>query len=162
MKRILTTLPLLAILGLFAGCATTPGGGTVIDPVRAKQIATGLKTVVSGSVVYAYSKDTNAVRWVQVAESAVETFALGSDLSAAALQAELQAIPVPELHTPEALLIETTILAAYQVYGQEFVVGGLDQNQGLKLLIQAVVDGMKAGLAGIQTANAAGLIPAKK
>ena len=152
-KNRLIVLALAAILGAasftFIGCTTTGTGTTVLDPAAATKIAPVLRVTVAGAVVYAYSKDTNYVTYIAVVQVALQQFVLSTNMSPAALQAVIYALPVKELKTPEAQLIIAPLLSAYAAFGQQYVQAGLSAQAGWKLLAQALVDGVADGLQGV-------------
>ncbi len=150
MKKILVSLIIAAALLLPTGCTTTSSGKKVLDPVKIAQLAPALETTVAGAVVYAYSKDKNSVLYIDVVKTALQEFLLSTDLNPSALQAKIYALPVKELKKPEAQLIITPILAAYKAFGEQYVRAGLAEQEGWKLLLQAMVNGVNAGLDGVR------------
>lgn len=142
-------LTALLALSCVIGCTTTPTGGTGPDPVKVSQLAPALQASVAGAVVYAYTKDPNAVKYINVVQTALNEFVLSDDLSASTLQAKIYGLPVKELKTPEAQLIITPILAAYKAYGEQYLRASLTDQAGWRMLIKAIVDGIGDGLAGV-------------
>jgi len=144
----------LLLVALFAlcvltGCVTTPSGKHVMDAEKISKLAPALQATVSGAVIYAYTKDTNAVVYVALVRTVVQEFALSSDLSAANLRARINALPVKQLKTAEAQLVITPIISAYKAYGEQYVQAGIAENEGLKILLRAVSEGIADGEAGI-------------
>lgn len=131
------------------GCTTTSSGTSVLDASKVAQLAPALQATVAGAVVYAYTKDTNAVSYIALIQTALNEFILSDDLSASKLQAKLYGLPVKELKTPEAQLIITPIIAAYKAFGEQYVKAGLAGQDGWKALVKALVDGVTDGMAGI-------------
>jgi hypothetical protein len=150
-------LPLALLLAVpvgLTGCKSVPtGNGTntvsVLDPTIATNLAPILRSTVAGAVVYAYTKDTNSVKYIGLIQATLQQFILSTNLSPAALQVAIYKLDVPQLRTPEAALIITPILAAYAAFGQQYVQAGLAQQVGWKLLVQALVDGINDGLQGV-------------
>lgn len=108
---------------------------------------------MAGAVVYAYSKDKNSVKYIAVVKTALQEFLISTNLSPSALQAKIYALPVKELKTAEAQLIITPILAAYKAYGEQYVQAGISENEGLKVLVTALVNGVDSGLQGVAQIN---------
>jgi hypothetical protein len=148
-KYIITALLAVALFG-FNGCTTTPTGHQALDPQKVAQLVPALQTTMAGTVVYAYSKDKNSVKYIDVVKTALQEFILSSDLSPSALQAKIYGLPIKELKTPEAQLIITPMLAAYKAFGEQYVKATLTEQAGWKLLVQALVDGVNAGLDGVR------------
>lgn len=148
----ITTLVLAAVLSLslITGCTTTSTGTKVLDPVKAAQLAPALQTSIAGAVVYAYSKDKNSVKYIEVVQTAINEFVVKGDLSPSILQAKIYGLPVKELKTPEAQLIITPLLAAYKAFGEQYVKAGLAEQEGWKILANALVNGINDGLAGVK------------
>jgi len=148
----ITSLLLAAVLSLslITGCTTTSTGKKVIDPVKVSQLAPALQTTIAGAVVYAYTKDKNSVKYIEVVQTAINEFVLSGDLNPSKLQAKIYSLPVKELKTPEAQLIITPLLAAYKAFGEQYVVAGLAEQEGWKLLAKALVNGINDGLAGVK------------
>ena len=137
-------------LSLITGCTTTSTGTKVLDPVKAAQLAPALQTSIAGAVVYAYTKDTNSVKYIEVVQTAINEFVVKGDLSPSILQAKIYGLPVKELKTPEAQLIITPLLAAYKAFGEQYVKAGLAEQEGWKILATALVNGINDGLAGVR------------
>lgn len=76
---------------------------------------------------------------------ALKQFVVAEDLQPAALQAAITALPVKELKTPEAQLVMGPILASYKVFAEQRIKEGLKDNDGLRVLVQAMIDGIDAG-----------------
>ena len=152
MKKQFIGITLIALAALIApiGCTTTPTGTTVLDPQKVAALAPALETSVAGAVVYAYSKDKNSVLYLDVVKTALQEFMLSTNLSPSALQAKIYALPVKELKTPEAQMIIAPLLAAYKAFGEQYVKAGLAGQEGWKVLAQALVDGLNAGLDGVR------------
>lgn len=143
------TAVLLALTVTFTGCTTTSTGQKVIDPLKAEKIAPALRTAVAGAVVYAYTKDKNSIKYIDVVKTALQEFILSDDLSPSKLQAKIYSLPVKELKSPEAQLIITPLLAAYKAFGEDYVKAGLALQEGWKLLTKALTDGIDDGLQGV-------------
>ena len=151
MKILVSLILSLALLApVFTGCTTTSTGKTVLDPVKVTQLAPALQTTVAGVVIYAYSRDKNSVLYLDVLKTALQEFMLSTNMSPSALQAKIYSLPVKEFKTPEAQLIITPILAAYKAFGEQYVVSGLSEQEGWKILAKALVDGLTAGLDGVR------------
>jgi len=144
---------MLAAAVTLVGCTTTSSGKRVIDPAKISQLAPALETSVAGAVVYAYSKDKNSVKYIAVVKTALQEFLVSTNLSPSALQATIYNLPVKELKTAEAQLIITPILAAYKAYGEQYVQSGIAENEGLKVLVRALVNGVDSGLQGVAQIN---------
>lgn len=146
------SLVLAAVLSLsfITGCTTTSTGTKVLDPVKAAQLAPALQTSIAGAVVYAYTKNTNSVKYIEVVQTAINEFVVKGDLNPSVLQAKIYGLPVKELKTPEAQLIITPLLAAYKAFGEQYVKAGLAEQEGWKLLANALVNGISDGLAGVK------------
>lgn len=150
MKHSILHVLVAALVLLFSsGCVTSNTGQSVMDAEKVAKLAPALQASVSGAVIYAYTKDTNAVAYVSLLRTAIQEFALSSDLSAAKLRAKINALPVPQLRTPEAQLVITPIISAYKAYGEQYVRSGIAENAGLKMLLKAVSDGIADGEEGI-------------
>lgn len=167
MKKLLISAALAAAILIPAvmftsGCTTTGTGQKILDTNQVAKIAPALETAVAGAVIYAYSRDSNSVKYLDVVQSALQEFMLSSDLSPSALQAKIYALPVKELKTPEAQLIITPILAAYKAFGQQYVQAGLGTPaaQGWLMLVQAIVNGINDGMAGVKQIQAGALTTA--
>lgn len=143
------------------GCVTTPTG-KVLDTNAVARIAPALETAVAGSVVYAYTKDPNSIKYIDVVKTALQEFLLSGDMSPSALQTKIYALPVNELKTPEAQLIITPILAAYKAFGEQYVIAGINQQEGWKMLIRAIVAGVDDGLAGVHQIQQGAATAARK
>lgn len=149
--RVTTVLLALALAAcIIAGCTTTSTGTKTLDPVKVSQLAPALQTTVAGAVVYGYTKDHNAIKYIAVLQTALNEFMLSTNLNPSALQAKIYALPVKELKTPEAQLIITPILAAYKAFGEQYVVAGLADQVGWKMLVKAISDGIQSGLDGVK------------
>lgn len=143
------TIPILlaAVLccGFLAtGCATSESGKRVVSLQKAQDIAPALAASVSGAVLYGASKDPNAVRYAGAVKEALRQFILSDDMAPAKLQAAITALPIKELKTPEAQMLMTPIFLSYKVFADQRVKAGLTDNEGLKVLVQAVIDGIQA------------------
>ena len=138
------------VLGLAIGCTTTSSGKKALDPVKIAQLAPALQASVAGTVVYAYTKDTNSIKYIEVVQTALNEFILADDLSPSKLQAKIYGLPVKELKTPEAQLIITPLLAAYKAYGEQYVKQGLAEQEGWKMLVKALVNGIDDGISGVK------------
>ena len=151
MKKNMFGILLAAALSLsfLTGCTTTTSGTKVLDPVKAAQLAPALQTSVAGAVVYAYTKDTNSVAYLQVVQTAINEFVLSGDLNPSVLQAKIYGLPIKELKTSEAQLIITPLLAAYKAFGEQYVKAGLAEQEGWKILAKALTDGINDGLSGV-------------
>ncbi len=136
-------------LSLATGCTTTQTGSTGLDPVKVSQLAPALRASVAGAVVYAYTKDANAVKYIDVVQTALNEFILSDDLSASKLQAKIYGLPVKELKTPEAQLIITPLLAAYKAYGEQYLRASIIDQAGWRMLVKSIVDGIGDGLSGV-------------
>lgn len=145
---LVSTLASAMISGM-TGCATSGAGGKVISLQKATDIAPALAATVSGAVIYGHSKDKNAGQYAAAVKVALQEFILSPDLSPARLQAALAALPIKELKTPEAQLIMAPVLVAYKVFADQRLKAGLTDNDGLRILVQAVIDGIQAGLDAI-------------
>lgn len=146
--KLITGLILAALIALTPGCSTT--GNKPIDAVTAEKLAPILSGSVAGAVVYAYQKNPKTEVIVDTVAVALEQFLLSTNLSPAALQATLYNLPVAELKTPEAQLVIAPLLAIYQGFADKQVKEKINNDPGLKLLIQSMVDGLKQGKAAIQ------------
>lgn len=146
----ITGLVLAALILIAPGCTTTSTGKKQIDPVTAEKLAPILSGSVAGAVVYAYNKNAKTEAIVDVIHTALNEFLLTTNMSPAALQAKLYNLPVPELKTPEAQMIIAPLLAIYKGFADTQVKDKVAQDAGLKLLIQAMVDGLNQGLEGIK------------
>lgn len=158
MKKTLIALVLAAGIAvptiLTTGCTTTSTGDRVLDTNQVAKIAPALQTAVAGAVVYGYTRDHNSIKYIDVVKTALQEFLLSGDLNPSALQAKIYALPVKELKTPEAQLIITPILAAYKAFGEQYVIAGINQQEGWKMLIRALVAGVDDGLAGVRQIQA--------
>lgn len=132
------------------GCQTTSNGQKVLDTNAIAKIAPALQTAVAGAVVYAYTKDRNSVKYIDVVRTAIQEFLLSGDLNPSAFQAKIYGLPVKELKTPEAQLIITPILSAYKAFGEQYVLAGINQQDGWKMLLKAIVAGVDDGMAGVR------------
>jgi hypothetical protein len=153
MKKIRTITALLAAMlavVIIVGCTTTSTGTKALDPVKVSQLAPALQTTVAGAVVYAYTKDHNAIKYIAVLQTALNEFVLSTNLNPSVLQAKVYALPVKELKTPEAQLIITPVLAAYKAFGEQYVTAGLADQVGWRMLVKAISDGIESGLAGVK------------
>jgi hypothetical protein len=155
MKKTLIALVLAIGLALPAlisttGCTTTSTGQNVLDTNAVSKLAPALQTAVAGAVVYGYTRDHNSVKYIDVLKTALQEFLLSGDLNPSALTAKIYALPVKELKSPEAQLIITPILAAYKAFGEQYVLAGINQQEGWKILIRALVTGIDDGLAGVR------------
>ena len=150
MKRYAISTLLAASLVLAgSGCVTTESGKRVLDEQKIAQLAPALATTTAGAVVYAYSKDTNSVKYIAIIRMALGDFLLEGDLQPSSLQAKIFALPIKELKTPEAQLIITPILAAYKAYAEQYIQAGIQENVGLRMLLKSILDGIDSGLAGV-------------
>lgn len=154
MKKTFVILALVAGLLVPAmltttGCKTNSAGQQVLDTNAVAKIAPALQTAVAGAVVYGYTRDPNSAKYIDVVRTALQEFLLSGDLNPSALQAKIYALPVKELKTPEAQLIITPILSAYKAFGEQYVIAGINQQEGWKMLLRAIVAGVDDGLAGI-------------
>ena len=155
MKKTLIALVLAIGLALPAlisttGCSTTSTGQTVLDTNAVAKLAPALQIAVAGAVIYGYTRDHNSVKYIDVLKTALQEFLLSGDLNPSALTAKIYALPVKELKSPEAQLIITPILAAYKAFGEQYVLAGINQQEGWKTLIRALVTGIDDGLAGVR------------
>lgn len=148
-KNLNLVCALMLALVVGAGCVTGPSGGRVIDAEKISKLAPALQATVSGAVIYAYTKDTNSVVYLSLIRTAIQEFALSSDLSALKLREKINALPVKELKTPEAQLVITPIISAYKAYGEQYVQAGIAENEGLKILLRSISEGIADGEAGI-------------
>lgn len=148
--NIISGLFLAALILIAPGCTTTDTGKKQIDPVTAEKLAPILSGSVAGAVVYAYQKNPKTEAIVDVIHVALNEFLLTTNMSPAALQAKLYNLPVPELKTPEAQMIIAPLLAIYKGFADTQVKDKVSQDAGLKLLLQAMVDGLNQGLEGIR------------
>jgi hypothetical protein len=140
------------------GCVTT-NGTKVLDTNVVAKITPALETAVAGAVVYGYTRDHNSILYIDAVKTALQEFLLSSDMSPSALQAKIYALPIKELKTPEAQLIITPILSAYKAFGEQYVSTALNNQEGWKMLIRALVAGVDDGLAGVHQIQA-GATPA--
>lgn len=134
---------------VFSGCATNAAGDKVLNPYFATNAAPVLNSAVGGAVIFAYTKDTNTAVYCRAIRTALYEFLLSEDLSGAALQAKLYALPIPAMKTAEAQLIMTPLLGAYKGFADRYVKSGIKRDPGLVLLVQALIDGIDQGLSGI-------------
>lgn len=141
-------LAVLLLIGM-PGCTTTDSGKKVVDTVTAEKLAPILSGSVAGAVIYAYTRNTNTEVYVSAIRTALYEFAVSDDLSAGALQAKIYSLPIKELKKPEAQLIISPLIATYKGFADPKIKEGLKQDPGLKLLIQAMIDGLDQGLVGI-------------
>ena len=151
MKKLNTILGLClaALLIGMPGCSTTDSGKKVVDVVTAEKLAPILSGSVAGAVIYAYTRNTNTEVYVSAIRTALYEFAVSEDLSAAALQAKIYSLPIKELKKPEAQLIISPLIATYKGFADPKIKEGLKTDPGLKMLIQAMIDGLDQGLVGI-------------
>jgi hypothetical protein len=149
LSLLLIFLTALTVPLALTGCKTTETGTKVVDPEVARRIAPAMRTAVAGAVVYAYTKDANSVKYIDVIKTALQEFILSNDLSPSSLQAKIYALPVRELKSAEAQLIITPLLAAYKAFGEDYVREGLGEQEGWKLLVKALTDGIDDGLQGV-------------
>jgi hypothetical protein len=147
---------LIASVMLTQGCAASAAGRKVIEVQKAKDIAPALAATVSGSVIYGYSKDENVLVYAGAVKEALKQFIVAEDLQPAALQAAITALPMKELKTPEVQLVMGPIFASYKVFAEQRVKDGLKDNEGLRVLVQAMIDGIDAGQDAIRTIVANG------
>lgn len=147
------TLLLVAVLGLSLGpigCVTNQSGKTVVDPVTAAKLAPVLQATASSAVVFAYSKDTNCVAYLDAVRAAVQEFALQDSLTPGLLQAKINALPIKALKTPSAQLVISPLLSIYQAFFSQYVQAGLSDNTGLRTLLSALVQGIADGQQSIK------------
>ncbi len=142
----LVTVMLLALPPLLTtGCATSASGKRVVDVQKAQDIAPALAATVSGAVIYGQTRDGNTVFYAGAIKAALREFIVSNDLSPANLQVAISALPIRELKQPEAQLLMTPVFTAYKVYVDQRAKAGLRDNEGLRVLIQAMIDGIEAG-----------------
>jgi len=127
------------------GCATDSSGKKVIDVQKASDLAPALAATVSAAVIYGQSRDANTVTYAGAVKTALQEFILSTNLSPANLQAAITALPYPELKKAEAQLLMLPVFTAYKVFVEQRAKAGLQGNEGLKVLVQAMIDGIQAG-----------------
>lgn len=159
MKNPIIGLILAALILITPGCTTTDTGKQQIDPVAAEKLAPILSGSVAGAVVYAYTRNANTEAIVDAVKVGLNEFLLTTNMSPAALQAKLNGLPVPALKTPEAQLIIAPLLATYAGFADSSVKDKVKQDEGLRILIQAMVTGLDQGLEGIRAMKQAALTP---
>ena len=150
---------LVALLLIAPGCTTTETGKKQIDPVTAEKLAPILSGSVAGAVVYAYDKNKNTEPIIDALTTGLNEFLLTTNMSPAALQAKISGLPVPALKTAEAQMIIAPLLAIYQGFADANVKDTVKQDAGLRILIQAMVDGLNQGLQSIKNMKQASFRP---
>lgn len=150
-RWVMTTklLCLIAALSISTGCMTTPTGERRINPATAQSLAPILTSSVAGAVVYAYTRDRNAEKYLAVLRTGLQEFMVSDDLSAGALQARLYSLPIKELKTPEAQLIIAPLLGAYRTFADQKLKEGIKKDEGLVRLVNALIAGLDEGLNAI-------------
>ncbi len=136
---------LLASVVLTPGCATSATGKKVIDVQKASDLAPALAATVSAAVIYGQSRDANTVAYAGAVKTALREFILSTNLSPANLQAAITALPYSDLKKPEAQMLMLPVFTAYKVFVEQRAKAGLQDNEGLKVLVQAMIDGIQAG-----------------
>lgn len=141
------TLLITAVAIGLVGCATTPSGP---GGRSASDFAPILAAAASDAVIYAHQKDPHSAAYIAPIADVLEQLLLSNDPSPAKLSAAIRALPFEELHTPEAQLIITPILAAYGVYADHLLKESVANHKALCVLLQALLDGLKAGQEAIK------------
>lgn len=151
MKKLIASLLLAAaviasIVGTtgLTGCATT-GSGTNSVPTLTPQQLTNTAILVKGTTASALllvvQKNTNAIPYICASADALSLFVSGGDLTPAKLQADLQKLPIKGISKPEAGLVISTVVTAYQLYFADYVQNKVGGNQIASVLLSAIRDG---------------------
>lgn len=111
--------------------ANAPGVISVVGPIAVS------KGVEKQPKAAPYLKDLAVV---------INTFALGSDLSPAALEATIKTAKIKELQTPEALNVANALVVLYKSYYDTAVTNKIASVENLVPILQAISKAITDGL----------------
>jgi hypothetical protein len=138
MKNLLALFPVgvLAVSLIFSSCSffKNPSTPDVIS------------VVVTPVVTLGVQKDPGIKPYLAAVASAINTFALGQDLSPAALSQAIETAKIKELETPEALAVATSVINLYKTYYNTAVANKLNSVPNLVPVLTAFSNAITSGL----------------
>lgn len=139
MKNLITSILIGACLSLIACQSPT-----------AKTILTNAPVVISvvGPVAVSkgVEKEPKAAPYLKDLVVVINSFALGQDLSPAALTAAIKTAKVKELQTPEALNVANALVTLYKSYYDTAVTNKIASVENLVPILQAISNAITQGL----------------
>ena len=129
---------LLSVLGLsgilmFTGCTSTSTG--TLNAAAAILQAGAMK-----GAEYAIQKNTNNAKWFELADTTIDTFLLGTDLTPEAFNASLESV-APQVQNQWIQLGIDVVEVGYQASYGQYVIGQVNSNAYAKILLTAVGNG---------------------
>ena len=140
MKNTLTALFLSLILFTNIGCSTSD------KQLLLSETPTLITAIVPPAVKVGIAKQPKMVPYLTDVALAIDTFALGQDLSPAALQTVIASAKVKELETPEAVNIVNASLALYKAYYNTAVTNKVASVDNLVPILKALSSAITQGI----------------
>ena len=141
MKKTLTLVSVLGFaLALLTGCGTTG-----ITPTQINAAAGLLKTGSTIGASYAIQQNTNNVKWFELADTTIDTFVLGTDLSPLAFENALNAVS-PQLQNQWIQLALDGVIVAYDSTYSQYVISNVNSNAVAKQFLTAIADGFDVAI----------------
>lgn len=136
-------LNLVAVIGLITmlgtGCSTIK----TLTPAQVSQISIGIQQTAQIGATYAIRQNTNNVKYFVLADAALSTFVLGTDLSPASFQSALANVG---LQDQWAQLAVSAVIIAYTATYNQYVINQVNSNAMAKEFLLAVDNGFKVAL----------------
>jgi hypothetical protein len=133
------------ILAVAVGCATI----AVLTPAQITTIGTVITQVSNQGAIYAIQQDSRNATYFKAANSVLDNFANGTDLTPSAFQAALANVPA-STNQWVSLAITATI-TAYDISYSQYISGQVSNIPAAKIWILDVEEGFKQALASTGT-----------
>lgn len=140
----------LTLTALITSCLLFSSCNTLKSSIDLSKAPSTIKSVVPTAVRFGVSKEPKAAPYLSALATVINTFALGNDLSPAALQQAIAAAKVKELQTPQAQDIATMALVLYKTYYSDALTKKVATVENLAPILAALADSINAGLAPVQ------------
>ena len=130
---------LLAVVVGVVGCSTV---GSLTPQQRADRARVVLQATSEAAVLFAYSKDTNALRYVDLTIAVLDKVLVSTNLAPSSVSTQLATVGVKELKSTEAQLALTTLEMTYDLFWSDLV----RQNVDAAVYAKEVLGGLRVGL----------------
>ena len=145
MKKFSTILTSLAVaIGLLTSCTTIQS----LSPAQVAAAGVVISQVADTGAVYAIQQDKRNAQYFVIADSTINTFVLGTDLSPAALETALANVTGTNQWVNLAI---SGVVVAYDVALSQYVQGQITNTPATTAWVTAVETGFKQALASTGT-----------
>jgi len=157
MKKYLSLIMAVALLGAITGCTTTnpTTGQKEIDIVKTEKVAAVMQQTIASATLIGIQKEPKAAPYLKAASLVLADVSNQQDLSPQALLAALQSANIKELQTIEAQIVVNTVVGLYGAAYADRLHADVQANIYAKTILETLAKGMSQG---IGQAKAAGLI----